>query len=222
MGIYNKHTWASPAISLENLKAWIDSLNCPLITTSISDGTLYIHVDDAVNLCFGLYYSSGFYYAMGYQLRGNSVRTSTFNDYGGNTVVVCFSDDVFYLQIKNNYGANDRKSVFIYEKLDEKRYFMGTGFDIDSDTNPWYNIEGKTFLCLENDLDYTHESRLKYTQALNYIDYTYDHLLLSGEEITNIEDSNFSSCSTVELNRVISFNGQNFYTIGTNILFPIE
>lgn len=226
MGSYNRHNWTSSSsspqfLTLSNYKAWLDSLGCSLITTRIEDSTLYIHVDDAAIIYFGLNSSSGTRYNMGYQLQGVTTSTSVANDYGGNVAVVCFSDDVFYLQHKNNY-SNDRKSLFVYEKLNNKRYFMGVGGYTDGDTNSWYNVQGKEFKCLETGVDYFHESRLKYTQALNYIDYTYDHLLLSGGEITNIEDTNFASCSTVDLNRVITFNDQNFYTIGTNILFPID
>lgn len=223
MGSYNKYNWPEHTITLENFKAWLDSLDCPLISsTSIEHRVLYVNVDDAVTLFFALNYDqSSLWYDAGYQIQGNSTTTSVFNDYSGNTVVVCFSDDVLYLHYRNNYD-NLRKSLFVYEKLGNKKYFMGIGSDIDGDNNYWYNIQGKTFTCLETDVEYTHESRLKYTQKLNYIDYTYDHLVLSGGEITNIEDDNFASCSTVELNRVVSFNDQNFYTIGTNILFPID
>ena len=222
MGSYNKYEWPGNTLTLEQFKAQLDSLDCSLISTSIEDRVLYVHVDDAANLFFALNSSSsGLWYGAGYQLQGNAITTSTFNDYGGNTVVVCFSDDVSYLQYRNNYN-NTRKSLFVYEKLNNKRYFMGIGSNIDGDDNYWYNIQSKPCTCLETGVEYTHESRLKYTQKLNYIDYTYDHLVLSAGDITNIEDTNFASCSTVDLNRVVSFNDQNFYTVGTNILFPID
>lgn len=228
MGSYYKHEWSSSSsspefLTLSKFKAWLDSLGCPLISsTSISDNTLYVHVDDTLNLYFGLNSSSGTRYKTGYQLRGNATDTSIFNDYGGNVVVVCFSDDVLYLQYKNYGYGNTGKSLLVYEKLDNKKYFLGVGGEIDGDTNSWYNIQSKVFTCIDTGVDYTHESRLRYTQKLNYIDYTYDHLVLSGGDITNIEDANFASCSTVDLNRVVSFNDQNFYTVGTNILFPID
>lgn len=218
MGSISRYTFTDHALTTTSYKSWLDSLDCPLITTNIDGDYLYVNVDDA----YVLYFNPWGTYRMGYQLRGESHDLAMLNPNHSQTIVVCFSDDVFYIQHNGNYGAG-RRMLSIYEKLDERRYTANVGAGTDSSsTHAWYSIQDVNFLCLEDNLLYKHDSRLKYEQKIDYIDYTVDNLLTAGGEITNTVDPNFVSCSTVIANSILTFNDQNFYAVGSNILFPTD
>lgn len=217
MGVISRYRFASQGITADRYKAYLDTLDCPIMTSVIDNGDLFIHVDNAYNIVISFNNNR-----LGYQLHDITHYITLFNGYNPQSIVICFSDDVFYLQQNGEYGAG-RRLLSVYEKVDEKRYVANIGSGTDSDQfHSWYSIQDLTFECLEDGLIYKHDSRLKYTQKIDYIDYTVDNLLTAGGEITNTVDPNFVSCSNVIENSMLTFNDQNFYAIGSNILFPTD
>lgn len=218
MGTISKYSFGDhDAMTASRYKAYLDSLECPLITSVIDNGDVFIHVDDAYNIVISFNNNR-----FGYQFHGVTNELTLMNTWNPNTVVICFSDDVFYMQHTAEYNAG-RRYLSVYEKIDERRYManIGSGTEFNS-YHDWYSIQDLTFECLEDGLLYKHDSRLKYTQKIDYIDYTIDNLVTNGGDITNIVDPNFVSCSNVTANTTITFNDQNFYAVGSNILFPTD
>lgn len=216
MGTISTYRFAADQLNVTEYKAWIDSLECPLITTNIENNCLYINVDNA----YVVYFDVG-RYRMGYILRGTASDIGYMYKPNKQKIVVCFSDDVFYIQHTSEQDAG-RRMISVYERIDEKRLVANAGSGTDSQYfHAWYSIQDLSFLCLENDLTYSHQPRLKYAQKPDYIDYTIDNLLCGGV-ISDIADTNFVSCSNITGDTVISFNSQNFYAMGDNILFPID
>ena len=216
MGTISNYYFPGGEITASSYKAFFDSLECPLITTNVENNTLYVNVDNA----YVLYFSIDPYGSqMGYILRGESHDLETININNAQRIVVCFSDDVFYIQHNQEY-YDGRRMLSIYERVDDKRLVANIAPG-GLDTHAWYSIEDVTFLCLENNLYYKHRSRLKYAQKQDYIDYTVDNLIC-GDTITDIVDPNFVSCSNITANRVLTFNSTNFYAMSSNILFPLD
>lgn len=218
MGVISKYSFAGQgAMTADRYKAYLDSLNCPIITSVIDNGDLFIHVDNAYNIVISFNNSR-----FGYQLHDTTNYLTLMNGWTTQTIVICFSDDMFYIQHTGNYSTG-RRFVSAYEKIDEKRYVANIGSGTgNNDFHEWYSIQDLTFECLEDRLPYKHGSRLKYTQKIDYIDYTVDNLLTGGGDITNIVDPNVVSCSNVTANSMLTFNDQNFYAMGSNILFPTD
>lgn len=217
MGVISRYSFAGEAMTANRYKAYLDTLDCPIMTSVIDNGDLFLHVDDAYNIVIS--FNNG---RLGYQLHDETHYLTVMNRYNSQTIVICYSDDVFYLQHTANYSSG-RRFLSVYEKVDGKRYVANIGSGTGtSDFHAWYSIQDLTFECLEDGLPYKHDSRLKYTQKIDYIDYTVDNLVTQGGEITNTVDPNFVSCSTVTANSMLTFNDQNFYAVGSNILFPTD
>lgn len=217
MGVISRYSFAAQSMTASRYKAYLDTLDCPIMTSVIDNGDLFIHVDNAYNIVISFNNNR-----FGYQLNDVTRYLTMMNPYNAQTIVICYSDDIFYLQHTANYGAG-RRFFSVYEKVDEKRYVANIGSGTgSSDVHDWYSIQDLTFECLEDGLTYKHDSRLKYEQKIDYIDYTVDNLLTQGGEITNTVDPNFVSCSNVIANSMLTFNDQNFYAVGSNILFPTD
>ena len=216
MGVYSRYSFpANGYISAQKYKYYFDSLNASLISTSISNNILYVNVDNMFDILFDFNRS-----IIGIQLNGTGYNLALCNNTNKHTVTVCFSDNLFYIQHLEHYSTG-RRMIVVYDKFDEKHYlaYAGTGTTSEN-VHAWYSIQEISFTCLENNLTYTHESRLKYAHDIDHIDYTDDNLIYNGE-ITNIVDPNFVSTTTVSPDTTVSFAGQRFYAAGANILIPI-
>ena len=151
MGTISNYYFPGGEITASSYKAFFDSLECPLITTNVENNTLYVNVDNA----YVLYFSIDPYGSqMGYILRGESHDLETININNAQRIVVCFSDDVFYIQHNQEY-YDGRRMLSIYERVDDKRLVANIAPG-GLDTHAWYSIEDVTFLCLENNLYYKH------------------------------------------------------------------
>lgn len=217
MGTYSKQTFqGQDDLTAQKYKNYIDSLGATIITTSIEDDTLYIHVDNVLNIFFN--FSS---HIMGVQYQETTSELAYLYQLDSQTVTICFNDDMFYIQHSGDW-SDGRRMIVIYEKADEKRFLTYAGAGTDSqDSHVWYSIQDLNFNCIEDGQTYKHSSRLKYTQSVDHIDYTIDNLYI-GEDISDIIDPNFVSTSTVTADTVYSFANQNFYAVGANIMFPID
>ena len=217
MGTYSERYFAGQGtITPQGYKNYIDSLGADIITDSISGNIFYIHVDDAYNLFFDFNRSR-----MGVQLRGNSYDLAVMNTWNPQSIVICFSDNVFYIQHTAIYDTG-RRLLSVYEKFDEKRFvsFIGSGAE-NRDSHPWFSIQDLSFICLEDNLRYSHKSRLKYTQKSGYVDYCIDNLY-KGEILSDLIDPYFVSCSNITADTKLTFDDQTYYAVGANILFPID
>lgn len=224
MGTFSRYNFnvpkyqSSSCLSPQAYKNYIDSLNCPLITsTEANNNYFYIYFGNKFSIVFAIYTG----YSMGVKIGNRSVDyVAMCNPWNNHTITVCFSDKTFYLQHNGNYGEG-RRMLVVYEEADEKSFlgYIGPGTDSSAE-HSWYSIQDLYFTCFEDGLSYRHDSRLKYTHKPDHIDYTVDNLV-KGDKFSDIIDTNFVSCSNVTPDSSISFAGQRFYSVGTNILFPI-
>ena len=197
------------------LKTYFDSLNCPIITTSISSHALYVTVNNIVSLIFN--------FGIGrtqVSYNGSTTSYSVLNTYNPATITTVTGDSIVYVQFNGVYGAG-RRILFLYEMIDNKSYFGAIGSGTES-THAWFSIADLTLRQVENNLTYTHKKMLDYTTTLNYIDYSTDLLFENGDAVSDIADMNTVTCTTVTSDSVITFGGKNYYSAGTNTLIQLN
>lgn len=208
-GYYARLTWDE-----NTFKAFIDSLNCPLITTSHDSNITTINVNNIVSVNFGNGKVTVVY-------NGQTVATySILNSYNDLHITAAFNDNFFYFQVNCDYSYG-RRFVFLYETIDNKNYFGYNGAEVVSGRG-WFSIHEITMIETESNLNYNHAARLPYNCQTGLIDYASPDFLFSVGYKTDTEDNNFISCSTVIVNQVITFGGTNYYSIGTNTLVELD
>lgn len=182
---------------------WFNNLNCPLISAS---GNV-ITIDNEFTLTKD-----------NYNVILKKGSTQLFNSTWNNpaTVTVCCSDKLVYIQ---GYDPQSRRFVFIYEKLDDIAIYAYYGASNTTGV-AFKPISDFTFTEINTGLEYTHGARLNYTNELSNIDYAPEVLFMGG--IKNVEDPNFISCSTVTADKVITFQGQNYYAVSAHTLVLID
>lgn len=209
--------YAGQGYSASTIKAFFDSLNCPLIEVSIESNATILNVDNVVEVLFN-------FNANRTQVRydGATSNYSMINRYNALGLTALFDENVFYVQWNCEYGSG-RRFCFLYEKIEGISYFGAIGAGTESSSqHAWYSIVDIPLTNVNTSMTYAHRARLNYTDELGYIDFTSDALFDSNNYKTHIEDSNFVACSTVRADQVVTFQGQNYYSIGANTLIKIN
>ena len=127
---------------------------------------------------------------------------------GNSTVTVAASNTLFYMQA---FDGDGRGPYFIYEKT--------TNFNVVAYTagnSSFRDIRNFTLTDLNNGYEYKHRAMLNYTTQPDHINYAQDMLFRSN--VKSFEDPNFVTCTTVQADRMITFKGENYYSVGTNTL----
>lgn len=198
------------------IKAFFDSLNCPLIEVSIESNAVVLNVDNVVDVLFN-------FYAGRTQVRYNGVTNSysIINRYNSLGLTALFNENIFYVQWNCEYGAG-RRFCFLYEKIEGISYFGAVGAGTDTGSgHAWYSIVDIPLTNVNNSITYAHGIILNYSVEQGYIHYTSDYLFSSGYKTPDV-DTNFITCSPVPTDRVITFKSHNYYSIGANTLIGID
>lgn len=191
------------SLSISGWGAWFEALNCPLISVSGES----ITID-------GIFTLTKVDYGVRLYKNGSQLFASSWNNPA--TVTVCCSDTLVYIQ---GYDPQSRRFVFIYEKFDDIAIYAYYG-DSNVTGVPFKPISGFTFTDVNTELPYTHGARLNYNDPLGYIDYAPDVLFSSGYK--SVDDPNFVTCTTVQQDQVITYQGRNYYSVGPNTLCLID
>jgi len=145
-------------------------------------------------------------------------------------LTIC-SDNVFYLKFQVLTGAADSGKMFhyFYEVLDTGTSTTAYNgwYDWNSQSASWNNLT----LCNleifqrgleeEEQIKYTHKPMLNYTTKFKSIDYTSSYFT-QGNTLTDIEDTNFLTCSNVACDSIVSFDGINYFAVDSNTLIDID
>ena len=207
---YGSNSW-TPDASLG--KAFFDSFNCPLIETTLVDSeTFTVNIDNTVLLSF-----NGSSAVRNITATIDGVTTEigsgqTYQTYGSKTFIVTCSSSFIYIDFLLTYTG--KRLNVLYEKIGNLKYF---GYLNDNG-----NIQSFDIKNLGDGLNYKHGKRLNYTCELDVLDYTSDCIFLSDGQKTDVEDTNFVSCTDITAKKVITFNGENYYALGTNILAHLD
>ena len=216
---FGENNW-NPDASLS--KAFFDSLNCPLLnTTIVNDYDFTIQFDDSIILKSYGYGNPGAKITI--IDHENEMKISDFHGaYGSKTYTVIYTDSMFFLRYKGisfQYEGYD----FIYEKIDDKKI---------------YGIEYGTSMNISNLIYEDYIGRTKYQKNKPLITYsvssgTIDYLDHDAFLVYNygdnrnpvkkiLDDPNMLSTTTLTPRQTISFGGKNYYVLGPNSIVEIE
>jgi hypothetical protein len=171
----------------------------------IDGGKLYI--------TFGSATSSGVTYW--YVYRQDGTLLISFNPYTSNSYPVwaCISDTFLFCKVWGNGSAV--KGSILYEKMDSGD-FGGVSSSMSIRSNTLYDMA-------DYSKTYTHPTpMLNYTANLGTIDYTSEFLNDYYGELTNIEDSNLKTITTMTTGQSITVDGKNYYVLESNLMIPLN
>ena len=223
--------WRVASFEKSSMKTYIDSLCCPLVTTSLESryydndtlvmsidghGTLKYSIDSEYKdrTTFYIDFDNGYsWYAGRYML-----PDPRYNQY---TLTSVCNDKVFYLRFDGNSWGY-RSLMFLYSKLSNDRYLVGGAYPGFAPA-PLSAIEMHSNDATQGIFTYT--NTLNYTASGNKIYYCAQAALCASvQSVTTkfYDDPNFIACSTVPLDKAITFKGQNYYSISDNLLVPMD
>lgn len=210
-----------PSITIPILKGNLDDLGCPILTTTATDTTLTVTVDNTCGILFDFGNS-----AIKTINSDGSLSTEAVTLWGTSspfTFITVFSSEFFYLQYSDAFYGVGRKYVFVYEKISSDKYYGAYGsFGGFYDYHEFYSISDVPLTKVGFSELYWHKQILNYAAPLGYIDYCIDLLFTSGDIVSSVIDTNTISCSTIEKNNVITFGSSNYYSLGPNTLIQLN
>lgn len=210
-----------PSITVSILKENLDNLGCPILTTTATNTTLTVTIDNTCGILFDFGNSAIKTINSDGSLSTEAVNLVDFH--GPFTFINVFSSDFFYLQYSDSFRDVGRKYVFVYEKVDSDKYYGAYGsFGDFYDRHEFYPISDVPLTKVGFSELYWHKQILNYSAPLGYIDYCVDLLFTSGDIVSSVVDTNTISCSTIEKNNVITFGSNNYYSLGPNTLIQLN
>lgn len=181
----------------------IDSKICLLIDTSSEN-----------NVNLGTYF---YVYKAGEEIPSSA---TAFIDHSYTTynITAAINDSVVFLNFNSNADSTvNGHFALVYEIIGTNSYYGSSHI-----TRPAYTPISLQQITMYDCADvgastaYQHTALLSYNCNLGIIDYTNGANFVSGS--SNILDTNFLGCTSVELGEIITFNGQNYYSVGDNTL----
>jgi len=210
-----------PSITIPTLEGNFDDLGCPILTTTSTDTTLTVTIDNTCGILFDFGNSVIRTINSDSSLSNESVLFNRINS--PFTFICVFSSDFFYLQYSDSFYSIGRKYVFVYEKISSDKYYGAYGsFGGFYDYSDFYPITDVPLTKVGFSELYWHKQILNYIAPLGYIDYCIDLLFTSGDIVSSVIDTITISCSTIEKNNVITFGSHNYYSLGPNTLIQLN
>lgn len=207
-------TYPGQSYSASKFKSFIDSFSCSLIITSLNSNTLNINVNNIVIVVLNM--DNGRTQVI---YNGTTTNYSLIDWYNSATITAACGNNIFYLQFNCEYGLG-RRFVFLYELLDNTNYWGATGAGTETGSgHAWYSITDIPMIEVGPEVPTTHKALLNYSAQAGYINYAHDSLFQNDLKVKT--DSNFKACTTVPSNKIVTFGGKNYYSIGPNTLLEI-
>lgn len=206
-----------------NFMGMINSISCPFATITESEGWMYINLANnaTVNLNVGSR-TDGVYVSFTY--KNDTPTDSLLRYYSAMWVVLCYSENVFYLQINDRFGSasnpTGRSSFIVYEKIETVDY-VGWVYTTDTTRVGFRPITDVSLMCVSDELLYKHTNVFTYDAGVNRIDYS-PHDILTQGGVLAVDDPNFVACTSVNGDQVCTFNGHNYYAVGTHTLLLMD
>lgn len=209
-----------PSTSIQDYLDFFSGLNCEFI--SVSSSTISINSGEiTIEITENSGYTNGRDWSITYP---GAEEPTVLLQQGAETIVACYSDTFLLFTVES---SDTNKIVFVYEVVTEDSataHLYGNSYSAKSG-NP--DIHGVTLTSSESGTSYTHGKLFNYScenvypDYYGYIDYTNDTLFISGV-ISEVVDENTLSCSTVTANKIVTFEGTNYFALGTNTIIPIK
>lgn len=204
-----KHQFNIDNVPFSTIKNYIDGLNIPIISTSLANNQFDIMVFNTYKIRFE-YYSCRIYDELGYNLVGDQVMYNPFTE--PLTFIIGYSDTFFYLHY---YDAYSRGFTCVCEIIDNRKYM---GVVTGGSFQPITSIRMK---CAEDQNSVYFKKVLNYSVDSGNLDYT-QNLLFDYPGNVILTDSNTVACTDVTQNKIITFNGNRYYSLGPNTLIQLN
>ena len=193
-------------LGYSGILTFINSLGLDYV--SVSGST--VNIDNHLSLSFSM---NAVYLTVN---SGSSTRISRVDE--NCTVTISYSNTLFSLNVVD---SSSRAYAVIYEKINGVNFYGWNGNQSNWTTyHGFYTLEEITMYNLTTGEAYARTKRLNYPAPFGKIDYAPNALFKGGYR--DVTDRNFTSCSTITANQVITFNNINYYSIGTNTLVSID
>ena len=199
--------------NIQSWKTFFDSFNSALISTSISGSALNVVLNNDITVTFS--FSGTWFYIQVYRNSTQLFSKPMESDGSGKMeITVVASDDFFCMQVKDRYP---HYCAVVYENISSTSLY---GYQYDGSTR--IPITAITLYDASNGTDTcTHGVVLNYACQTGILNFISSDILWS-DTAKFATDNNLIACTTVAMDCVITFNGANYYSLGTNTLIPMD
>lgn len=203
-----RRQFSSNVTGNEQVVAFINGLNCPLLSATFSDNTSHIFINEHL------------------EVRGLSHVYMDGVDKGGPSrgwinpiVTVVYNDNFVYIWFFTTWGSGWTTAMGIcyikHNNLDLYGYLPDTSGENG-------NIYSFTFADIDNLFSYTMKTCIaSYTLDVATLDYTKQYMF-SGGTVKENETGDLLNCTTVTQGLVITFDGKNYFALGPNTLIILD
>lgn len=213
---------------MDFVKDFVRSLECPFITTEITDTQAIITVDDSTVIRYEgdwpkIYVNDKWVSDLIYQNNNQFL------------LIAVYSDTFFHLyNASYQWWGGGAKFSYLYEKIDDVNYegYMGLN------TDDWDDIHIYDYYIYNKDSGkaYKHAKMFDYVGEIvddvETVDFSHDVLFdPSGTEVTRIADMNLINCTKVgpenispsglDRHRIVTIDGKDYFSIECNMLIPL-
>lgn len=191
---------------------YLNALNNPSIVAYMNNNVPTININDVL-LITGYLGNGGRIYRNGVQIAG--VDRGFINP----QTTIVYSDDFVSIWFYTTWGSGWSTAFgAIYRKVGDLELSGGTAA-----TGSYYPIENFTLLDNNTEQLYKYGKRLDYSADANMINYTQNVLFEPNGIISaDIIDTGILACSAIPYGQIITFNGKDYFSIGTNNIIHIE
>lgn len=193
--------------------SFFNNLNNPYISAYEENNNCTININDIFLIKNVL--------SNGIALFVNGTQVASISRYWSNPqIIIAYDDNFVYLFIQGVWSGSLQSNHFcvMYHNLNDLSLY-GWNYSESSSSGA---IENFT-MTDENSQDlYKYNTIFRnYDNPIGFIDYT-QKLLFENDIKTAITIPGFLDCSTVTEKQVITFNGKNYYAIGTHTLVQMD
>lgn len=192
---------------------FFNSLNCPLISASLVDNYSVININNVFEI-------KKIASDNGIEIYKNGTSIASLSrGYTSPYITIVYGTNFVFIWIcSSNSSWYSSSCGVIYKKVGEKElygFYSGSGLTTNIVNFPL--IENTT------NIEYRINTVFKdYSPDINYLDYTQACLFQGQTKLPDERVTDFYDCSTVTIFSVVSFNGTNYFAIGTHTLVKLD
>lgn len=132
------------------------------------------------------------------------------------TITCAIGDNIVYVALTDGYP---RKMLFFYTKLNDNVYYCTAGSGDNKAS--FYNLSGRTLTRVSDSSTFNYGNALNYSRTLGSVDYIDSAPLYTGTTVTKLTDTDMKSCTAVTPDTMLTFNGDNYYAVGSHLIIPM-
>lgn len=208
-----------PAATFAPLKAVIDSLQLPFITSTeiaSDDSKFTITFDTGAVWEYSRYYEDwNVFLGITRIVQGSSSYARgihTMNTTGESaTVTICASPEFLHIKVYTPWRTS--YLVGFYHVLEDNQAITGVGCNVA--------LSNMSLVSTQTLGVYSMPNLLNYAASMNHVQYMNHAPIMSGG-VKYYDSWGIYACSTVTTDNVITFGGDNYYAVDSHLLIPMD